>query len=221
MKISVVIPAYNEEEYIENCLLSLQNQNEKPDEIIVVDNNSTDKTIQVAQKYQVAVVKEKKQGIIYARNKAFDSARFDIIARCDADTILPKNWVKKIKENFQKNNIQGLTGSTMFYDLWPRSRFFGDVYLDFMKLMYKGGTLIGHNMAITKKIWKQIKEEVCLDESKIHEDIDLAIHLLKSRGKIKYDRSLVVKTSGRRIKHNFISFFYEYPLRLAKTFLNH
>ena len=59
--ISVVIPAYNEEKYIENCLKSLLSQEEMPDEIIVVDNNSTDQTSKIVKKYPVTLISEKKK----------------------------------------------------------------------------------------------------------------------------------------------------------------
>jgi len=62
MKISVVIPAYNEEKLLKKTLESIRDQIEKPFEIIVVDNNSTDKTAQVAKKMGAIVIKEVKQG---------------------------------------------------------------------------------------------------------------------------------------------------------------
>lgn len=102
MKISVIIPVYNEEKYIVPCLKSLLKQEEKPDEIIVVDNNCTDKTIPLVRKYPVKIVKEKKQGIVFARNHGFNIATGDIIARIDADSTAPKNWVQTIKKNFSK-----------------------------------------------------------------------------------------------------------------------
>ena len=64
MKVSVVIPVYNEKKRIKKCLDSLLSQSEKPDEIIVVDNNSTDSTVSIVRKYKgVNLVHEKKQGI--------------------------------------------------------------------------------------------------------------------------------------------------------------
>ncbi|MDD5054512.1 MAG: glycosyltransferase family A protein, partial [Candidatus Nanoarchaeia archaeon] len=67
--ISVIIPAYNEEDSIEKTLISLKNQKTKvPYEIIVCDNNSTDKTFKIAKKIADKTVKEKKQGGAYARN---------------------------------------------------------------------------------------------------------------------------------------------------------
>ena len=63
MKVSVVIPVYNEEKKISNCLNSLMKQDEKPDEIIVVDNNCIDKTISIVKKYAtVKIIQEKKTG---------------------------------------------------------------------------------------------------------------------------------------------------------------
>jgi len=119
MKVSVVIPVYNEEKYIENCLNSLMKQEEKPDEIIVVDNNCTDQTIFCVKKYRdIKIIKEKKQGIIAARNAGFNHAQGDIIARCDADAIMPKNWVKKIKNDFAENKkIVAVTPVFQLFDI--------------------------------------------------------------------------------------------------------
>src|SRR6266567_2953645 len=95
LRISVVIPVYNEEKYLGKCLDSLMRQNVKADEIIVVDNNSTDNSVAIAKKYPIRVVFEKTQGMIPARNHGFNEARYEIIARTDADTILPVNWIKR------------------------------------------------------------------------------------------------------------------------------
>ena len=224
-KISVIIPVYNEEKYIKACLDSLINQNEKPDEIIIVDNNCNDKTIDIIKKYKeklpIKIIKEKKQGMIFARNRGFNEAEGNILARCDADSILPPNWVKKIKKNFLKNKIDGLTGPIIFYDFFLKSAFFSKIYLILMKILQKGETLLGPNMAISKKIWEKIKNEVCLNEKDIHEDIDLSIHILKNKGKIYYDLKLVVYTSARRIMKTPFIFFINYPLRLVKSLLSH
>lgn len=222
MKISVVIPAFNEEQYINKCLSSLVKQQKKPDEIIIVDNNCTDRTIQIAKKYPVKIVKEKKQGMIPARNKGYNEASGEIIARCDADAVPPKDWIRKINENFAKKNIDALTGPIIFYDLLFKTTFFANIFFDFMKFVQKGKEIvIGPNMALSKKIWQKIKNEVCLEDNDVHEDIDMAIHIIKNSGKIYRDPSLISYISGRRIRHNPLSFFIEYPIRLIKTFRSH
>lgn len=222
MKVSVIIPVFNEENYIDKCLESLQNQEEKPDEVIVVDNNCTDETVKIAKKFPVKIIKEKRQGIIFSRNRGFNAARFEIIARCDADTILPKTWIRKIKENFSQRKIAGITGPVFFYDLNIPTLFLVKGYLKAMKFFQKGkNTLLGPNLAISKKIWVKIKNKVCFDDKKVHEDIDLALHIYQAGGEILVDENLVIKASGRRIIKNPFSFFIEYPIRLIKTLLVH
>jgi len=225
MKLSVIIPVYNEEKYIAKCLESIVNQTQKPDEVIVVNNNCTDNTITITKKYKknlpLKIIKEKKQGIVFARNTGFNKAKNEILARCDADSILPPNWIKKIKENFSKNKIDGLTGPLIFYDLLVKTPIFTKSYLFLMKILQKGEVLLGPNMAITKNIWEKIKNEVCLNEKDIHEDIDLSLHILKNKGKIHYDWNLVIYASGRRIIKTPFIFFINYPWRLVKNLISH
>lgn len=224
MRVSVVIPVYNEEKYIEKCLQSLTNQEEKPDEIIVVDNNSTDKTAEIAKKYGARVVSEKIQGMIPARNKGFNEAQYEIIARTDADTYVPKNWVKRIKEDFREDKkLVGLSGPTHFYDfpthkLLQYSQWQTKAVYTFIKWQIKHDPLHGPNMAIRKSAWEKVKDEICLDDKYVHEDIDLAIHLVKL-GNLKIDSKLIVNTSFRRWKKLYS--YYEYPYRLFKTVSKH
>jgi len=222
MKVSVIIPTYNEEEFIEKCLESLKRQQKKADEIIVVDNNSTDRTVEIANKYNVIVIKEPKQGIIAARNCGFNEAKHEIMARIDADVIVPPDWIKKIKKNFSTGQIDALSGPVIFYDLPLSASYYTRFYLFIMKITQRGKeTMIGPNMALTKKIWQKIKNDVCLNDKKVHEDIDLAIHINKAGGIIKIDKNLTIKASGRRINSNPQSFFIEYPIRAFQTIFIH
>lgn len=224
MTISVVIPAYNEEEHISECLKSLMAQEVKPEEIIVVDNNSTDKTAAVVKQYPVQLVTEKEQGITPSRNKGFNTAQYDIIARCDADTMVPSDWIKKIKDHFSDPKLDALAGTVIYYDLpiMNSNTFFTDFFLRLMRLTLGGKeTLLGMNMALRREVWEKIKEEACNNDKAVHEDIDLSIHLIRNGYNIKKDNSLVVKASGRRIKNRPLSFFVEYPKRLFTTFAVH
>ncbi|MBI4008677.1 glycosyltransferase family 2 protein [Candidatus Roizmanbacteria bacterium] len=222
MKISVIIPAYNEEHYLSACLESLENQEQKADEIILVDNNSTDETAKIAKNFDIKIVQEKQQGVIYARNKGFDQASFDIIARCDADTIVPTDWVKKILNNFKHFSIDALSGTLIFYDLPLKTTFYVNSYLSIMKFLQKGKeTMLGPNMAISRQFWQKIKSNLCQDQNQVHEDTDMAIHIQNEGGILKVDRSLIVQVSARRIKNKPSSFFIEYPWRLVKTLRIH
>ena len=221
MKVSVVIPVFNEERFIRTCLVSLKNQIEEPDEIIIVDNNSSDRTIAIAKNFAVRIVREKTQGITHARNHGFDTAKYEIIARCDADSILPKDWIQKIKRQFEFYPIDGLVGPINYYDVPVRTALGMRFYITATKKVLGHYPLNGPSMAITKQIWKRVKKYICPDDSKVHEDIDLSIHIHKAGVKIKYDRTLLVQVSGRRAKHNPRSFFLEYPVRFFKMIREH
>src|SRR5688572_27451257 len=90
--VSIVIPAYNEEGQLALCLEAIARQTVKPVEVIVVDNNSTDGTVEVAGRYPfVTVLHEWRQGVVHARDCGFDAAKGDIIGRIDAETVMPHN----------------------------------------------------------------------------------------------------------------------------------
>ncbi|MBI3366195.1 glycosyltransferase, partial [Candidatus Roizmanbacteria bacterium] len=185
-------------------------------------NNCTDNTVPIAKKYPVRIIREEKQGIIFARNAGFENAKANILARCDADVIVPKDWVKKISDNFAKKNINALTGPAYFYDFFLAKQtilpFF--LYHYILRIILGHHVLAGPNLALTKNVWEKIKNEVCDDDTLVHEDIDLSLHIHKY-GEIQLDPSFVVKVSGRRVYNNPMSFFIEYPLRLIKTIKTH
>lgn len=229
MKISVVIPAYNEEAYLADCLISLQKQNRKADEIIVVDNNSSDRTASIAKSLGATVVHETKQGIVYGRNTGFDLAKGDIIARGDADSRFPKNWLAHIEKDFNdRPDLVAVTGSAFFYDLPPAIKNLKKYLQKLHVLIYFKGSfamlghpvLFGSNMAIKKSFWNKVKDGVCLDEKVIHEDIDLAIHVNQSGGEIFVDPKLLVNISMRRAKSSLPELI-KYLTRAPKTKLIH
>jgi glycosyltransferase involved in cell wall biosynthesis len=95
---SVIIPAYNEESFLPETLVNLQKAMaaiEKPGEIIVVDNNSTDSTAEIARQYGVKVVHEPFRQIARARNSGAKAAESRFLVFLDADTFLPPQLLKQ------------------------------------------------------------------------------------------------------------------------------
>jgi glycosyltransferase involved in cell wall biosynthesis len=95
--ISIVIPAYNEETTILQTLSSLAaNTTKRTVEIIVVNNNSTDRTAELATAAGARCIPETKQGITPARNAGLVAARGKYILNADADTIYPPDWIEEM-----------------------------------------------------------------------------------------------------------------------------
>jgi len=222
MRISLVIPAYNEEKFIGACLESVIRQTRQPDEIIVVDNNCTDRTIEIAKQYPVQIVYESERGIIQARNAGFSAASGDIIARTDADTLLPPQWVETVLRTFGRGNVDAVGGSSSMYDMPLLSTYPVDAFLAFMKVVQRGTPfLVGFNMAITETMWRKVLPLLSDDDTHIHEDMDLAMTLAKTGARVRLLRALDVQTSGRRFKESPFSFFVVYPLGAVRTIAMH
>jgi glycosyltransferase involved in cell wall biosynthesis len=202
LSLSIVIPVYNEERYIDACLRAIAAQSEMPDEVVVVDNNSTDKTIKIVEKYKfVKLIYEKRQGIAFARNSGFDAATSDIVGRIDADTIIASDWVWQTKEYFESNpSICAVTGSCYFYD-FPFKRGFhalhSFVYYELQRFIARTHILWGSNMAIRKVNWRKVKP-TCNTVNGIHEDIDLTLCLHRQKQVIGRNNKMKAHVSLRR-----------------------
>lgn len=138
--ISIIIPAFNEEENILKTLFSLACSNTKKTvEVIVVNNNSTDNTYSLAQASNVICINEPKQGIVNARNAGLSIAKGKYIINADADTIYPQNWIDIMVNPLIANKDVALTyGRFSFIPIGntPRiSYFIYEHFADFNKFI--------------------------------------------------------------------------------------
>jgi glycosyltransferase involved in cell wall biosynthesis len=202
--LSIVIPARNEERHIRKCLDAIAAQTIKPDEVIVVDNDSSDKTAEVARSYPfVKVLHEPKKGIVFARDRGFDAVKSDIIARLDADTVLPPTWVARVLKFYSEpdNWHKAVTGGCYFYNLHTghlTGRSYDLVVFRFNRLLLGHYFPWGSNSALPREAWAKVRGEVC-QKANIHEDLDLGFHLNKAGYKIEYKSNLRVGAVARRV----------------------
>lgn len=150
METSVVIPALNEEDNLEVCLLALKKQTIPPDEIIVVDNSSDDGTVRVACKFADKVYSMPRScSISQLREAGVRKAEGDIILTTDADCIPPRRWVEKLTHPFRYEDVVGVSGGI-------RS-LYGQRVEGFMAYLaskvYHG---LGANSAFRKETFKQV-----------------------------------------------------------------
>jgi glycosyltransferase involved in cell wall biosynthesis len=223
LTLSIVIPVFNEEDYLEMCLRHIAVQTVTPDEVIVVDNNSTDKTTAVAKSFPfVRLMRVRKQGVLFARNRGFDNTSSDIIGRIDADTVLPQRWVEHVKKAFADESVAAVTGPVNYYDMpFPATNHKPDHLM--RRSVYnwspKSPFLFGSNMAVRSHVWRAVEEGLCAD-TYMHEDLDLAIHLYKGSYKIFYTKKILAGASGRRYTDKPSS-FYTYMSMYRQTYLRH
>lgn len=116
-RVSVIVCAFNEERCLAACLYSLLAQSRAPDEIIVVDNASTDRTGQVAGNVPgVRVVREPVKGLTHAREAGRRAATGDVLAFLDADCRAPLRWLERILRRFARPRVVAVTGPYRFFD---------------------------------------------------------------------------------------------------------
>jgi len=223
--ISIIVPAYNEERYLARCLDSIAVQTVRPHEVLVVDNNSTDKTAQIAARYSfVRLLAEPRQGRVFARNAGFDAATGTVLARIDADAVLPADWVEHIAVYYQRPGALSTawTGGAQLYNVrFPRlaSMAYDLVEFDFNRWLIGHASLWGANMALPRAQWQRVAGEVCL-RNDIHEDLDLAIHLHRAGCRIVPDRHCKVGAELRPVRAKYAD-LWEYVLWWPRTLQVH
>jgi glycosyltransferase involved in cell wall biosynthesis len=116
--ITAVVCAYNEVAYLPACVYALLAQTRPPDEIIVVDNASTDGTGDVARAIPgVRVIPEPMRGLVVAREAARRAAAGDLLAYLDADCRAPITWLERIERRLaDRHALVAVTGPYRFYD---------------------------------------------------------------------------------------------------------
>lgn len=223
MKISIVIPVFNEEKQLAECLRAIGRLRQKPHEVIVVDNNSTDRTVQIARRFTFAkVITAKRQGVVHARDRGFNAARGDIIGRIDADTRLPRDWTEQLHSIFVGSDIDAVSGAIEYHDI-PARRVFSkcDLLLRRRAARRMGDEVFlqGANMALRASAWRAVRGGLCR-RGGLHEDFDVAIHLHQAGHRVVFDETLKASISARAIDDG-IRDFWSYALLNPGTYFQH
>lgn len=215
MKISFVIPAYNEEQRLPKCLASVERELARTPcdaEVIVVNNASTDRTREVANSYSwVRVVDESHKGLVRARNAGFVASTGELVANIDSDTILPEGWLATVLDEFSKDKkLAALSGPFIYYDLSVFRRALARIFYVFGYLSYlvnhyifrAGAMLQGGNFIVRRTYLERVGGFNTSIEF-YGEDTDVARRISKA-GKVKWTFKLPMYASGRRLTHEGI-----------------
>lgn len=219
MRLSFVIPAYNEEHYLPGCLESILSQTARlPNsgrdmvEIIVVNNASTDNTKQVALSYPgVRVVDEPRKGLTFARQAGFLASTGSLIANVDSDCRLTPGWLAQVLSTFRADpTLAALSGPLVYYDLTPAQRFLVSTfyvtafftYLINRYILRVGSMVQGGNFVLSRPALQAIGG-FDTSISFYGEDTDIA-RRLNAVGKVRFTFRLKILSSARRLKHEGI-----------------
>jgi succinoglycan biosynthesis protein ExoA len=217
-KVSLYIPTLNSSKTIKFCLNSIINQIFKPDEILIVDGNSTDNTIEIIQsiknktKLPIRILKQDKKGLANARNLAIKNVKYDYIASIDSDCVADKNWLKELMETFQDENITGAGGELIeksqisLFDIWRKqhmSQNWGN------KMITNPPFLYGSNSLFKKEPLKKLKgyNETYLTN---YEDVDLSEKLLKKGYLLIYNPKAICYHIRKDTFYSLLNTYYNW-----------
>jgi glycosyltransferase involved in cell wall biosynthesis len=214
MKISFVVPAYNEETLLPRSLSAIRDEISRAGqilgqdaEIIVVNNASTDRTREVAEAIEgVQVVDEPRKGLVQARWCGFEHSSGELIANIDADTVIPPGWLTEVMRQFDKSNtLVALSGPYIYYGVPRRVNWVVGAYYRLAWTMYffnrfvldVGSMLQGGNFIVKRSAMLKLGQP-SLRFSFYGEDTDMARRLSKVGG-VKFTFKLPAQSSGRRL----------------------
>lgn len=163
LKFSVLIPVYNTEKYLEECLQSVLNQTYQDFEIIIVDDGSTDSSGEICDRYQsdfsgrIKVIHQNNQGQLASRCKAIQTAQGDYVIFVDADDLLFTDALEIINKTLIRQSFPDMLIYSFYYEdtkgkLKPAKRFFDEGKVEIEKLYNEFFTGIGLNCVWTKAV---------------------------------------------------------------------
>lgn len=212
MTISVVIPTKNRARLLKLCLMSLVNQTIIPDEVIIIDNNSTDKSSLVINRFK------KKLPIIYQvninnnlpslYNAGIKLANSKIIACLDDDCWVEKNWVENIISAYQSHPNSVIQGKIISY---PQDNIYTKIMAQHYQNWLKTHLLANQTLAVldTKSVVfpsQIIKKNLFIESfEKGSHDIELGTRLSNKHIKIILDENIVAWHKERTTLRGFIA----------------
>lgn len=202
----MVIPARNEEEYIVGCLGALKQQTLQPNEIIVVDNGSTDQTCERVMGMEVKLINCPTPGVALARQAGLEAATGDWVATTDADSRPDAGWLEALRPHMEDSvalyGPMRMLGLPAWQELCTELGY--GVFLKIAMLLGRPN-LAAANMAFHRQTALEVGGYPMVEA---REDVILGLRL-KTRGQVRYVRDALVLTSARRVRGGWLKFLLQ------------
>lgn len=204
MKISVVLPVYNEAKRIKDTLNAIYNNTEQPYEIIVADGESTDSTVAIIKRCfpKVIIVNNVKRNAAAGRNAGIKKAKGDIVAFTDGDCIVGRDWLKQIRIAFEQHMVDGIGGKVLvappenhYEEYWGNLAW--KLIMNFPDEGYTvdkqtlNDAFVTANCAYKRQLLIEIKGFNNFFANNA-EDVDLCWRALKYGAKLRYEPSVII-----------------------------
>lgn len=171
-KISIIIPIYNTEKFLNKCIDSVLNQTYKNIEIVCINDGSTDKSLEILNNYndeRLKIISIENHGVSYARNLALNNITGDYVAFVDSDDIVEETFCEKLLNNLLSNS------SDMSYCGHYTKNIEGKILKQWSPELLKTNTPIDDRLKITKYlvVTKKLFKKSIIEEFKIKFNIKL------------------------------------------------
>jgi GT2 family glycosyltransferase len=204
MSVTAYVPCFNDARYLPDTITAILRQTRPPDELLIVDDGSTDSTVQVASKYPVQIIRhERNKGLAAARNTALAHARYPLLAAFDVDTVADPTWLEFLLENLRDQKVAGVGGRLIKNfretppDLWRSLELSKDLGEARIEMSWPSPKRLGGFGTVFRA--EVLRKTGGYDERyrTNYEDVDLSIRLLRAGHKLVFEPRAVMRHMRR------------------------
>lgn len=190
--LTFLVPAYNEEEYVSECLDSLLNQNYPGEiDVIAINDGSEDSTLEEMEKYsdEIKIIDKPNTGKANSMNQALDQVETELVASMDADSVADENFARNMVGYFREEGVKGVTPALKVRDpdTWAEKMIWTEFAYNILlrklfSILNAQWVMPGPGSVYETEYLKQLGG---WDEETLTEDMEVAFRMFKNGAKLK------------------------------------
>lgn len=215
MKIALYIPCFNAEKTIQDCLGAVFSQERPADDVLIVDDGSTDMTVELAKKYPVRIIRHAQNlGLAAARNNAIKHTDAEFIASLDSDCQPDKDWLRYLAKRIKLSNVAGAGGKTVeadtsgVFDNWRSvhmRQHWGDAQITNPPFLFGSNTLFRRDLLLAGGSYSE-------EYKNNYEDVDISNRLRKKGYSLFYEPRAIARHLRKDNLSSLLNNFWKWNL---------